>query len=109
MPLTLLPKHSRHAAPWTSLRPARQTQDANALLQALWNPKLPDKRVFGMPAGRHALWAFLDAAKISHDGEVIVAAYNYFGRLFWESSGRFWGGSRAEKLVDKGFVGFEAC
>ena len=78
MPLTLLPKHSPAMRPMDFAQAARRTRDPNAHLQALWNPKLPGKRVFGMPAGRHALWAFLDAANISHDGEVIVAAYNYY-------------------------------
>ena len=78
MPLTLLPKHSPAMQPMDFAQAARRTRDPNAHLQALWDPLLPGKQVFGMPAGRHALWAFLEAAEISHDGEVIVAAYNYY-------------------------------
>jgi dTDP-4-amino-4,6-dideoxygalactose transaminase len=78
MPLTLLPKHSPAMRPLDFAQMARRTRDPDASLQALWGPRLPGKKVFGTPAGRHALWAFLDAAGIPHDGEVIVAGYNYY-------------------------------
>ncbi|USQ94568.1 DegT/DnrJ/EryC1/StrS family aminotransferase [Caulobacter sp. RL271] len=77
-PLTLLPKHSPALGPLDFAQAARRARDPDAHLQALWRDRLPGKRVFGMPAGRHALWAFLDAAKIPHEGEVIVAGYNYY-------------------------------
>ena len=78
MPLTLLPKHSPAMRALDFAQLARRTRDPDAHLQALWGPRLPGKRVFGTPAGRHALWAFLEAAKIPHHGEVILAGYNYY-------------------------------
>lgn len=79
MPLSMLPKHS------PSLRPADYAAYAlpgfigeKASLDAVWARLLPARRVYGMPAGRHALWYFLEAAKIPHDGEVLLGAYNYY-------------------------------
>lgn len=78
MPLTLLPKHSPAMRPLDFAQLARRARDPDAELQMLWGPRLPGKKVFGAPAGRHALWAFLEAARIPHDGEVILAGYNYY-------------------------------
>ncbi|MGH1560275.1 DegT/DnrJ/EryC1/StrS family aminotransferase [Caulobacter segnis] len=55
---TLLPKHSPAMRPLDFAQAARRASNPNAHLQALWGERLPGKRVFGMPAGRHALWAF---------------------------------------------------
>lgn len=76
--LTLLPKHFPDMQLLDVAQIARRARDPDGDLQAVWGGRLPGKRVFGMPAGRHALWGFLDVAGISPGGEVIVAGYNYY-------------------------------
>lgn len=86
-PLNLIPKHSpalRRAdfvpyfrAPWRSRTREDAPQRADRLA-SVWTDHLPGKACLGTPAGRHALWYFLEAAQIPKSGKVIVAAYNYY-------------------------------
>jgi dTDP-4-amino-4,6-dideoxygalactose transaminase len=78
MELTLLPKHSPAMRAEDFLCLASRAAEVDGQLRVIWGDKLPGRKIFGTPSGRHALWYFLEAAGIPHEGDVIIAAYNYY-------------------------------
>lgn len=85
-PVNLIPKHSpalerADFAPYFRSTPRQAgppNRSTNHRLTSVWADILPGKAVYGAPAGRHALWYFLEAARIPKSGRVMVPAYNYY-------------------------------
>lgn len=43
-----------------------------------WSRLIDNRRIIPMPTGRHALWEFLNLAKLKEGDEVLIAAYNFY-------------------------------
>ena len=78
----MLPKHtpalqaSDYGPYLSSFLPARRNRGRS--LEDVWRLHLPDRWLYPMPAGRHALWYFMEAAQLPHGAEVLLSAYNYY-------------------------------
>jgi dTDP-4-amino-4,6-dideoxygalactose transaminase len=80
MPLTMIPKHTPALLPreFGAYYLSPLWRGGPATLQEAWKDTLPGRRVFGTPAGRHALWYFMDSVGLPPGSEVLVPAYNYY-------------------------------
>ena len=78
----ILPKHAPALAwgdYWTYLSSVSGPHlDQGEPLERVWRPLIGSLRIAPTPTGRHALWAFLEAADLRAGDEVLVSAYNFY-------------------------------
>jgi len=61
------------------LRSAFSTRAApDDSVESIFRPLIAGRSLLATPTGRHALWAFLQAAPLREGDEVLVAAYNFY-------------------------------